>query len=148
MAMTLRPAAYFIAVVRDDFRLRLWRRPPLRSSYDLLKQYKVAVGRLGYETPAGLYEISGKSLDPDWEMPDSDWVAPELRGKIVPGGSPDNPLKGAFLALGDAKGVGIHGTAATESLGTPASHGCIRMYEKSARELYRLVPVGTPVYIT
>jgi lipoprotein-anchoring transpeptidase ErfK/SrfK len=42
----------------------------------------------------------------------------------------------------------IHGTNAEGSLGTPSSHGCIRMGNQDITELFDLVPVGTPVHIT
>jgi lipoprotein-anchoring transpeptidase ErfK/SrfK len=43
--------------------------------------------------------------------------------------------------------VGIHGTAEEWSIGSRASHGCIRMRVSDVIELYRRVPVGTPVLI-
>ena len=43
--------------------------------------------------------------------------------------------------------VGIHGTAEEWSIGTRASHGCIRMRVADVIALYRRVPVGTPVLI-
>ncbi|MGC7845855.1 L,D-transpeptidase family protein [Desulforudis sp. 1088] len=42
---------------------------------------------------------------------------------------------------------GIHGTNKPGSIGTYASHGCIRMFNSHVEELYRWVKVGTPVYI-
>ena len=45
------------------------------------------------------------------------------------------------------RGAGIHGTDAVSSLGTAASHGCIRMAIPDVKELYEDVPVGAPVYI-
>lgn len=111
-----------------------------------MKKYDIAIGAQGYETPGGIYLILEKAKNPDWKMPDSDWVAPEDRGKVIPGGHPDNPLKERFLTIYD--GVGIHGTAALDSIGTAASHGCIRMRPEDVIELYDLVPVNTPIYIT
>jgi hypothetical protein len=49
------------------------------------------------------------------------------------------------LYLGD--GYGIHGTDAPSSIGRGASHGCVRVRNEDAETLYRIVPVGTPVYI-
>lgn len=147
MTATLRPARHFIAVDRPRFRLHLWKRPPLRSSYSLIHSYKIAVGTVGHETPAGLWEVTDRILNPDWVMPKADWVPKADWGRRIPGGSPDNPLKGAFIALGDTEGVGIHGTADIDSLGSRASHGCIRMRPESAVALCRTVRKGTPVYI-
>jgi lipoprotein-anchoring transpeptidase ErfK/SrfK len=41
----------------------------------------------------------------------------------------------------------MHGTPVSSSIGTRASHGCIRMYIRDAERLYELVEIGTPVYI-
>ncbi len=49
------------------------------------------------------------------------------------------------LYLGD--GYGIHGTDAPNSIGHAASHGCVRVRNEDAELLYRLVPLGTVVYI-
>jgi lipoprotein-anchoring transpeptidase ErfK/SrfK len=109
------------------------------------KTYNVAIGKIGLETPAGLYHIQNKAVDPAWTMPNSDWVAPKDRGKVVPGGSPENPLKARWLGI--FAGAGIHGTDAESSIGTAASHGCVRMRIPDVKELYDQVPVGAPIYI-
>jgi len=41
----------------------------------------------------------------------------------------------------------FHGTNEEYLIGTPASHGCIRMRNEDIVELFALVAVGTPVYI-
>ncbi len=41
----------------------------------------------------------------------------------------------------------IHGTNQEKSIGTPASHGCVRMRNRDIAELYDLVEVGTSVVI-
>ena len=111
----------------------------------MAKTYPIAVGQAGLETPAGLYNIANKAVNPAWTMPDSDWVKPEDRGKVIPGGVPENPLKSRWLGVYD--GVGVHGTADNASIGTNASHGCIRMRIPDVEELYPEVPVGAPIYI-
>jgi lipoprotein-anchoring transpeptidase ErfK/SrfK len=123
---------------RGNFQLRLYRR------LQLSREYTVAVGALGFSTPAGLYHIQNKAVDPAWHVPESDWAG-ELAGTIVPGGVPENPLKARWLGIFD--GAGIHGTDQTSSLGTAASHGCIRMGIPDVIELYDQVPVGAPIYI-
>ena len=65
--------------------------------------------------------------------------------KQYPGGVPENPLKARWLGI--YAGAGIHGTDVTSSLGTAASHGCIRMAIPDVVELYDQVPVSAPVYI-
>lgn len=49
------------------------------------------------------------------------------------------------LYLGD--GYGIHGTDVPSSIGRGASHGCVRVRNEDIETLFRIVPVGTPVYI-
>ena len=68
-----------------------------------------------------------------------------MAGTTVAGGSAENPLRARWMGVTD--GVGFHGTDETYSLGTSASHGCIRMSVPEVIELYDQVPVGTPVYI-
>jgi lipoprotein-anchoring transpeptidase ErfK/SrfK len=123
---------------RPSFQLRLYR------NLELTRQYTVAVGALGFDTPAGLYHIQNKAVNPAWSVPNSDWAG-SLGGTVVPGGSPENPLKARWLGIYD--GAGIHGTDQTYSLGSAASHGCIRMAIPDVIELYDQVPVGAPIYI-
>jgi lipoprotein-anchoring transpeptidase ErfK/SrfK len=129
-----------IIVNRSAFKLTLYKR--LKP----VKTYGIAVGQIGLETPAGLYHVQNKAIDPAWTMPNSDWVAPADRGKVVPGGSPENPLKARWLGI--FAGAGIHGTDNDSSIGSAASHGCIRMHIPDVIELYPQVPVGAPVYIS
>jgi lipoprotein-anchoring transpeptidase ErfK/SrfK len=126
-----------ITVDRGNFQLRLWK------DLKLAKTYRIAVGAIGLETPAGLYAIQNKAVDPVWHVPDSDWAG-ELAGTQVPPG-PSNPIKARWMGIYD--GAGIHGTDAIGSLGSAASHGCVRMAIPDVTELYDETPVGTPVYI-
>jgi hypothetical protein len=130
---------YVVTINRPSFELRFWR------NLKLVKTYTVAVGAVGYDTPSGLYHIQNKAVDPAWTMPNSDWVAPGDRGKVVPGGVPENPLKARWLGI--YNGAGIHGTDSVSSLGSAASHGCIRMTVADVKDLYERVDVGTTVYV-
>ena len=130
--------AYFITIDRDQKRLRLFHR--LR----LAKIYTISVGRIGLETPAGFYHVRTKAANPAWYVPKTSWAG-SLAGKIIPGGAPDNPIKARWLGFYD--GAGIHGTDDIASLGTAASHGCIRMSIPDVIDLYNVVPVGTRIYI-
>jgi lipoprotein-anchoring transpeptidase ErfK/SrfK len=127
-----------LVVDRPSFKLTLYK--------DLkpVKTYGIAIGQVGLETPAGLYHIQNKAVDPAWSVPNSDWAG-DLAGTVVPGGVPENPLKARWMGIYD--GAGIHGTDATGSIGTAASHGCIRMLIPEVIELYDQVPVGAPIYI-
>jgi lipoprotein-anchoring transpeptidase ErfK/SrfK len=127
-----------IVVNRNAFRLTLYKR--LKPA----KTYSIAVGQIGLETPAGLYHIQNKAVNPAWNVPDSDWAG-DLAGQVIPGGAANNPLKARWMGI--FAGAGIHGTDAINSIGTAASHGCIRMRIPDVIELYDEVPVGAPVYI-
>jgi lipoprotein-anchoring transpeptidase ErfK/SrfK len=128
----------FLVADRANFQLRFYK------NLELAKSYTVAVGAVGFDTPAGLYNIQNKAVDPAWTVPNSDWAG-DLAGTVVPGGTAENPLKARWLGIYD--GAGIHGTDQTYSLGTAASHGCIRMAIPDVIELYDQVPVGAPIYI-
>ena len=126
-----------VTVDRGSYRLRLFRR------LKLVQEYPIAVGEAGRETPAGLYNVQNKAVNPSWNVPNSDWAG-ELAGRVIPPG-PENPIKARWLGIYD--GAGIHGTAERGSIGTNASKGCIRMLIEDVVELYDRVPVGAPVYI-
>ena len=108
------------------------------------KTYRVAVGQVGLETPAGLYHVQNKAVNPAWHVPNSNWAG-DLAGKVIAGDDPSNPIKARWLGI--YNGAGIHGTDAINSLGSAASHGCIRMAIPDVIELYNEVPVGAPVFI-
>jgi lipoprotein-anchoring transpeptidase ErfK/SrfK len=127
----------YLTLDRGTFTLRLWRH------LKLAKEYTVAVGMEGLETPEGLYEIQEKEENPVWNVPDSAWAG-SLAGQTIPPG-PSNPIKARWMGI--YEGAGIHGTEETESLGTAGSHGCVRMAIPDVEELYDLVEVGTPIYI-
>ena len=127
----------YITVDRGNFTLRLW------QHLKLTKEYTVAVGMEGLETPEGLYAIQEKEENPVWHVPDSAWAG-SLAGQTIPPG-PEDPIKARWMGI--YEGAGIHGTEETYSLGHAESHGCIRMAIPDVEELYDLVEVGTPVYI-
>jgi lipoprotein-anchoring transpeptidase ErfK/SrfK len=127
-----------LIVNRRDFKLTLYK--DLKRA----KTYNIAVGKVGMDTPAGLYEIQNKAINPAWHVPDSDWAG-DLRGKVIPSGDPQNPIKARWMGIYD--GAGIHGTSDDASIGSAASHGCIRMHIPDVEELYEDVPVGAPIYI-
>jgi lipoprotein-anchoring transpeptidase ErfK/SrfK len=127
-----------ITIDRAHFKLRLFKR--LKFS----KSYGVAVGQPAYPTPTGRFQISDKQVNPAWTAPNSPWAG-ELAGTTTPGGSAANPLRARWMGI--ANGVGIHGTSQEYSIGSRASHGCIRMRVADVIDLFRRVPVGTPVLI-
>jgi lipoprotein-anchoring transpeptidase ErfK/SrfK len=111
---------------------------------EIVKTYKVAVGQPAYPTPYGTFSIQTMQKDPAWNVPDSEWAG-DLAGTTIPGGDPANPLKARFIGFDGS--VGFHGTSDIASLGTAASHGCIRMLVGDVKDLYDRVAVGTTVYV-
>ena len=109
--------------------------------------------RWTFTTPKGLFRVRRKEKDPVWVAPD--WYFVE-RGLGVPADNhPSRRIPGAMgstaIYLGD--GIAIHGTDRPALVLDPdperrrVSHGCIRLTNESARELYHLVEVGTPVLV-
>jgi lipoprotein-anchoring transpeptidase ErfK/SrfK len=131
--------ATLITINRSSFQLKLYKH------LKLAKTYSIAVGQAGYDTPSGIYHIEDKTVDPTWYVPHASWAG-SLAGQTIPGGSPENPLKARWLGFGG--GRGIHGTAEDSSIGSAASHGCIRMHVSDVIQLYPRVPLNTPLYIS
>jgi lipoprotein-anchoring transpeptidase ErfK/SrfK len=127
-----------LTVDRSNFRISLYKK--LKK----VVTYPIAVGVAGLDTPAGRYTIHNKAVNPAWSVPNSPWAG-SLAGQVIPGGVPSNPLKARWLGIAD--GVGVHGTGDRGSIGSNASHGCIRMLVEDVIKLYDQVPVGTPIFI-
>jgi lipoprotein-anchoring transpeptidase ErfK/SrfK len=126
-----------IVVNRGAFQLKFYKRLKLKHTYT------IAVGQQGLETPAGLYDVQSKQVNPSWHVPNSAWAG-SLAGRVIPPG-PQDPLKARWMGFNG--GAGIHGTDNVGSLGSAASHGCIRMAIPDVIQLYSQVDVGDPVYI-
>jgi lipoprotein-anchoring transpeptidase ErfK/SrfK len=124
-----------IIIERDRYRLTLWRAGKTTA-------FPIAVGQPAYPTPSGDYRIITKQTNPTWFPPSSPWAAG--LGPVPPG--VDNPLGTRWMGT-SAPAIGIHGTPLSYSIGTRASHGCIRMYIGDAERLYDQIDVGTPVII-
>jgi lipoprotein-anchoring transpeptidase ErfK/SrfK len=133
------PAAYprYIYIDRGSYTLRFYHHLKLERSYT------IAVGQQGLETPAGLYHATDKQVDPSWHVPNSAWAG-DLAGQVIPPG-PADPLKARWIGIFD--GAGIHGTDDIGSLGSAASHGCVRMSISDVIDLYDRVQVGDPIYV-
>ncbi|EQF23659.1 hypothetical protein QEW_3324 [Clostridioides difficile CD160] len=105
----------------------------------LVKEFKIATGKKGSETPTGKTKVVNKIKN-----------RPYYKGNI-PGGSPRNPLGDRWMGLA-LKGTygdtyGIHGNNDESSIGKHISGGCIRMHNKEVRWLFDQVPVGSDVII-
>ena len=106
--------------------------------------YPVATGAPGFPTPDGSFQIVEMRKNPTWVNPDPTGWGSSMPDSIPPG--PNNPLGTRAMNL-NAPGIRIHGTSDIGSLGTAASHGCIRMAMPQVEALFEKVGVGTPVLI-
>ena len=98
------------------------RRLTLFDGNSPLRQFPIAIGKPATPTPVGNYAIATKIFNP--------------------GGV----LGSRYMGL-NYDSYGIHGTNAPWLIGQMVSHGCIRMYNNNAEDIFALVSVGTPVYI-
>jgi lipoprotein-anchoring transpeptidase ErfK/SrfK len=121
-----------------------------------LRRFPVAVGRPGWETPVGRFAVIELVRNPVWEHP--------ATGQKVPPG-PHNPLGSRWIGFHrDCQGrrgfngrdylvvegcvsAGFHGTPNRETVGQAVSHGCVRLFDEHAQELFELVRIGTPVTV-
>ena len=108
-------------------------------------RYPVAVGRPGKQW-TGTTRIDGKYVEPAWSPPSEVKRDNPRLPNLIAGGSPRNPMGAAALTLAGGE-YAIHGTNRPESIGTPASYGCIRMSNDDVIDLYGRVRVGTRVVV-
>jgi lipoprotein-anchoring transpeptidase ErfK/SrfK len=121
-----------------------------------VRRFSVAVGKPGWETPVGNFQVTELVVDPIW-------VHPATGKEIPPGG--DNPLGSRWIGFyrdcqsrkgfnGNANlttqgcvTAGFHGTPNRASVGRAVSHGCVRLLDEQAQDLFALVQLGTPVTV-
>ena len=102
----------------------------------LAKEFEVGVGAKDSPTPLDDYDVGDKQRNPDWTPPG---------GKRIPFGSPENELGDAWIEIKSAahpKGLGIHGTNKPDTVGTDCSHGCVRLKNAEAVEVFWWVRTG------
>jgi hypothetical protein len=82
-------------------------------------QWRVSTGRIGHDTPNGTYHAL--------------WLDADHHSKKYD----DAPMPHSIFFTDT--GIALHGTFATRQLGTPASHGCVRLEPANATRLFALV---------
>lgn len=137
---------HLIIVRKRRFKLTLYER--IESDYVRIHTCRIAIGSAGFTTPAGPMFVQKKEKPPTYTAPDSQWAkdAGYTPGQKLTPDDPANPIRGAFIWL-TSTGIGIHGTSNLLSLGTKASHGCVRVSEEDAVRIHDLVEIGTPVVV-
>lgn len=109
-------------------------------------RYRVGVGRRGKQWTGSTY-INGKRRKPAWS-PTRQIIRDNPRiARVIPGGSPRNPMGDAALLLARSGQFAIHGTNRPGSIGGFVSYGCIRMHNRDIRDLYKRVRHGTKVTV-
>ena len=136
--VTREDLGHTIVVDLSDLELTLYEGLKVDRTYD------VAAGSPSYPTPPGEWEVIDKVENPTWTNPAPDGWGKDLPLQIGPG--PTNPLGTRALYL-NSPGIRIHGTSASYSIGSYASHGCVRMLMEDVEELFEIVPIGTAVHI-
>ena len=122
------PAGRLIEVSIEEQRLTAWR------DGKIVYRFVISTGREGYETPPGHYKILEKYKD-RWSRKWSVWMPYAMRF-----------FEGYFIHQLPHKDGSSYNIGATK-LGTPDSHGCIRVDVGDAEQLFRWAKVGTPVWI-
>ena len=97
----------------------------------VVKTYTFADGSAKYPTPKGTFRVGKVIWNPAWVPPDSKWAAKKTAKEP---GHPDNPMKLVKIFFKEPDYY-IHGTDQLESIGSSASHGCLRMEPADAAEL-------------
>jgi hypothetical protein len=82
-------------------------------------QWKVSTGRIGHDTPNGTFHAL--------------WLDADHHSKKYD----DAPMPHSVFFTDT--GIALHGTLAIRQLGTPASHGCVRLEPANATKLFALV---------
>lgn len=163
-------ARYFIDVDSRLQRLYLWE--PYPEGDMLIREYRVSTAKNGlgeqsgsYRTPRGRHRIAEKigagqpmyavfkarvptgeiwSRELALEKPGCDWILTRI---LWLEGLEEGKNKGGTVDSHD-RYIYIHGTDEEHLIGTPASHGCIRMKNQDVAELFDLVEEGTEVRIS
>ena len=126
-----------VTVSRNETKARVFRRGKL------VETYTVAVGSAEFPTPTGQFVVQTMQKNPSWNVQLR--VGGLARGPDDPGWSAEQPARGALIGFNGS--VGFHGTASSGSLGSAASHGCIRMAPNDVIDLFTRVKLGTPVLV-
>jgi len=99
-----------------------------------------------FNTPRGVFKIRSKVENPWWRKPDWHYVEENEEIPKNEGERYDDEVLGDY-AMGFGDGYFIHGTLYKRLLGISVTHGCVRLGDDELEALYKVVPIGTPLYI-
>ncbi|MBE9216043.1 L,D-transpeptidase [Plectonema cf. radiosum LEGE 06105] len=106
----------------------------------VIASYPIGVGKKGWETPTGTFEVLHMQHYPAWKHP--------ITGKVFAAG-PNSPLGERWIGFwSDGHNeIGFHGTPESDLVGSPVSHGCLRMRNSDVRLLYEQIDLGVAVEV-
>ena len=90
-------------------------------------------------TPEGFFSAEGIYDSTDWLYTNDNGVTSKVKGQFGP--------RFIRLKCPNTSQIGIHGTGAPWSIGSRASHGCIRLTNENILELVKHVTVGMPIIV-
>ena len=107
-----------------------------------LNTYPLGVGRAGWDTPSGTYQVKQIIRNPDWKNP--------FTGDVIKASDRDNPLGGYWIGFwtNGKDWSGFHGTSQRDSVGRASSHGCLRMFKEDIKAIFARVTPATIVEIS
>jgi lipoprotein-anchoring transpeptidase ErfK/SrfK len=113
----------------------------------LIAAYPVTIGSAQTASPIGDWKVKGISKWPRFRYDEKMLKHGERSGHfyMLPPGA-RSPVGVLWIAL-NKKGIGMHGTAAPDSIGHSVSHGCVRLANWDVVRLAERVKFGTPVSI-
>lgn len=116
------------------------RRTYVYAEDEVIASYPIAIGKKGWETPTGSFQVIHMRHYPIWRHP--------ITGKVFEAGT-DSPLGDRWIGFwSDGRNeIGFHGTPEIDLVGTAVSHGCLRMRNSDVRLLYEQVSLGTTVLV-
>ena len=126
-----------------------------------VKSWPVSTSKFGigfepgsFKTPTGTFRIAEKigADAPLWSVFKSRLPTGDI---ATPGGDQDGVLSRILWLEGTddenantyERFIYLHGTNQEDLVGTPASHGCVRLRNADIAALFEIVPTGTPVTI-
>lgn len=127
-AVKLSTTPYAIVVTEASNTLDLYK------GGSVLHSYSVATGTGGTPTPTGRFALT-------------ELLAP-TNGGYGPYAYGTTAFSNVLNSFGGGPGqIGLHGTNDSSSIGTGASHGCVRMHNADITALAKLLPLGTPFQV-
>ena len=131
-------------------RIVINRRDTILELYEgdaLIASVPIAPGSPKHPTPPGNWRVVGVAAMPNFRW-DEGVLNRGVRTEnfyLLPAG-PNNPVGVGWIAL-NKPGIGIHGTNNPYSIGTWASHGCMRTANWDIARISKMVTKGMPVEI-